>query len=133
MRARGMEAMFRRTSFTAFMMKIAKHTVPTVEYTLRGENGQVLDSTDGRGALVYLHGVGGVIPGLESALEGKAAGDRIAVSIPPQQAFGQHDPKLVLAVARNSFSGVDQIRVGMQFRAQTTAGPILNSGVRRPG
>ena len=103
-------------------MQIAKDTVAKIAYTLTDPNGQVIDSSTGRGPLAYLHGASNIIPGLESALEGKGAGDSLAVTVPPEQGYGQRDPNLVQPVPRASFQGVADIKKGMQFQAQTPDG-----------
>ena len=67
-------------------MKIAKHSVVTMHYTLKNQEGQILDSSEGRQPLVYLHGVGGLIPGLESELNEKMQGDKVKAIIAPADA-----------------------------------------------
>ena len=103
-------------------MKIAKNTVVSFDYTLKNDNGDVLDSSEGGQPLAYLHGAGNIIPGLEEALEGRAAGDEFQVSIEAADAYGEIDDELTQVVPRNLFQGVDQIEVGMQFQAQTAEG-----------
>lgn len=104
-------------------MQVGKDKVVSIDYTLTNNNGQVLDSSQGRQPLAYLHGNQNIIPGLESALEGKQTGDSLKVSIPPEQAYGNHDPQMVQAVPRGAFKGVDNIQPGMQFQAQSPQGP----------
>ena len=106
-------------------MAITKDKVVSIDYTLTGENGQVLDSSKGKEPLAYLHGANNIIPGLESALEGKAAGDQLNVSIPPERAYGTRDERMVQAVPRTAFQGVADIQPGMQFQAQTQQGARL--------
>ena len=106
-------------------MAIEKDKVVSIDYTLTGENGQVLDSSQGREPLAYLHGAGNIIPGLEQALEGKGEGDELNVSVPPDQAYGQRDERMVQPVPRTAFQGVADIQPGMQFQASTNAGPRL--------
>lgn len=103
-------------------MQIAKHSVVTIDYTLTSPDGQVLDTSRGRQPLTYLHGVGGIIPGLEAALAGKSAGESVNVTIPPEQGYGQKDPRMVQAVPRSAFQGVSDIQPGMQFQAQSPQG-----------
>ena len=50
------------------IMKIAKHTVVTLDYTLKNSDGNILDTSVGREPLVYMHGVGALIPGLSPEL-----------------------------------------------------------------
>jgi FKBP-type peptidyl-prolyl cis-trans isomerase SlyD len=103
-------------------MHIAKDKVVTIDYTLTGAGGEVLDSSQGGEPLSYLHGAGAMIPGLETALEGKSAGDAVKAVVPPDQAYGQKDPSLVQPVPRDRFSGVPDVRPGMQFTAQGKSG-----------
>ena len=106
-------------------MKIGKDKIGVFDYTLTNTEGQVLDTSAGGEPLAYLHGHGTIIPGLENALEGKGAGDEFIVTIPAADAYGERDEALVQSVPRSAFeqSGVTQLEVGMQFHAQTEAGP----------
>lgn len=103
-------------------MQIAANTVVSIDYTLTNARGEVLDSSEGREPLAYLQGHQNIIPGLEAALEGKSAGDQFEVSIPPEEAYGQRDESLRQNVSRSLFEQVDQIEVGMQFRAGSDQG-----------
>ena len=51
-------------------MQIDKHKIVSIDYTLTDDQGEVIDSSEGSDPLAYLHGVGGIIPGLERELEG---------------------------------------------------------------
>lgn len=57
-------------------MQVAKDAVVAIEYKLAGPDQKVIDSSQGHEPLVYLHGAGNIIPGLERELEGKQAGMR---------------------------------------------------------
>src|SRR5687767_7518322 len=103
-------------------MAISKDKIVSIDYTLTGDDGQVIDTSQGREPLAYLHGAGGIIPGLENALEGKNEGDQLNISVPPDQAYGDRDERMVQAVPRAAFQGVPDIQPGMQFEAKTNAG-----------
>lgn len=103
-------------------MIIEKNKVTSIDYTLKDDSGNVLDSSEGREPLSYLHGNGNLIPGLEEALEGKKEGDNISVSIPPEKGYGIRNKELIQTVDRAMFQGVDQIQAGMQFQANTEQG-----------
>jgi len=111
-------------------MQIAKNTVATIDYTLTDPQGQVIDSSKGREPLAYLHGASNIIPGLESALEGKSAGDTVIVSVPPEQGYGMRDPNLVQPVPRTNFQGAPDIKPGMQFQAHTAEGARIVTVVK---
>ena len=98
-------------------MKIEKESVVSIDYVLTDERGEVLDSSKGHGQpLLYIHGAGNIIPGLENHLEGKSAGEKFKVSIPPEDGYGIRDERHVATVGRDQFKGVDDLEVGMQFR-----------------
>ena len=106
-------------------MKIAHEKVVSIHYTLTNSEGTVLDSSSGGEPLAYLHGFGNIIPGLENALEGKGAGDKLSVTVEPEQGYGARDERLVQAVPRSAFKGVEDIAPGMQFQAQGPQGARL--------
>ena len=58
------------------VMKITKDTVVSMRYKLTDNDGNTLDSSEGRDPLVYLQGHQNIIPGLESQMEGKVVGDK---------------------------------------------------------
>ena len=62
-------------------MQIAEHSVVSIHYKLTNDAGEVLDSSEGSAPLVYLHGAGNIISGLEKALLGKQQGDRLDVGV----------------------------------------------------
>ena len=103
-------------------MLIADQHVIAIEYTLTNEAGEVLDSSEGSEPLVYLHGAGNIIAGLENALVGKAVGDELEVSIEPADAYGEYSAELITNIGREMFEGVEQLEVGMQFHASAPDG-----------
>lgn len=97
-------------------MQIGKHSVVLFDYTLTDDNGTVLDSSEGKEPLMYLHGAGTIIPGLEEALDGRAQGDNFKVSVAPVDAYGERNDDLQAEVSRSHFEAVDDLELGMQFR-----------------
>lgn len=106
-------------------MQIATHKVVSIHYTLTSDEGDILDSSEGQEPLTYLHGLGNIIPGLESALTGRAVGDKFTVSVAPAEGYGERDDAMVQSVPKNAFQGVDEILPGMQFQAQSPEGMQL--------
>jgi FKBP-type peptidyl-prolyl cis-trans isomerase SlyD len=105
-------------------MQIAERTVASFNYTLTNDAGEIIDSSEGRSPLAYLHGAGNIVPGLEKQMAGRKAGDRFDVVVAPEDGYGQPNPMLVQTVPREAFQGVDTIEVGMEFQAQTPQGPL---------
>jgi FKBP-type peptidyl-prolyl cis-trans isomerase SlyD len=106
-------------------MQISKNSVVSINYTLKDENGEVLDTSDGRDPLDYIHGTGQIIPGLEGELEGRATGDDFSVVIEPDQGYGSRDESLVHEVPRSEFDTPDDIEIGMQFRVGAEGGNVI--------
>lgn len=102
--------------------QIADNLVVSFNYTLKDEQGNILDQSPEGHPLPYLHGASNIVPGLENAMTGKKVGDKFSVHVPASQAYGEYNPDLVDEVPREMFQGVDTIEIGMQFQAQTDHG-----------
>ncbi len=105
-------------------MQIAANSVVTMDYTLKDDDGEVMDNSE-NGEFAYLHGAQNIIPGLETALDGKQAGDSVSVSIEPKDAYGAVDPERIQVVPRNMFEEGADIQPGMQFQAQSPEGEMM--------
>ncbi|CAI8811310.1 FKBP-type peptidyl-prolyl cis-trans isomerase [Pseudomonas soli] len=105
-------------------MLIAANKAVSIDYTLTNDAGEVIDSSAGGAPLVYLHGAGNIIPGLEKALEGKQAGEELTVAIEPEEAYGEYSAELVSTLSSKMFEGVDKLEVGMQFHASAPDGQM---------
>jgi len=106
-------------------MQIESNSVVTLHYTLKDNDGNVIDQSDD-GSFLYLHGAMNIIPGLENALAGKTAGEELSVTVSPEEGYGVKDPERVQEVPKDMFEGSDEIKVGVQFHAQ---GPDGNAVV----
>lgn len=102
-------------------MKVQKNSVVSIDYIVTDEDNRVLDTTNDQDTLQVLIGHGAIIPGLEEALIGHEAGDRVDVTVAPEKAYGLRDPALVQTVDRSMFGDME-IHVGDSFLADTDAG-----------
>lgn len=105
-------------------MQIETHKVVTLNYTLTDNDGNVIDQSSD-GSFAYLHGANNIIPGLESALSGKQAGDTLDVAVEPPDAYGERDDAKQQSVPRDMFPQDTDIEPGMQFHAQGPNGETL--------
>ncbi|MGM0517086.1 MAG: FKBP-type peptidyl-prolyl cis-trans isomerase [Pseudomonadota bacterium] len=103
-------------------MQVQNDHVVSIDYTLKNDAGEVMDSSENSGPLAYLHGHHNIIPGLEKALDDKSVGDSFTVSIEPAEAYGERNEEMIQTVPRSMFQGVDEIEPGMRFQAQTEGG-----------
>lgn len=106
-------------------MQIAKNTVVSIDYILKGDDGNVIDESQAGDPLVYLHGVGNLVPGLEKGLAGKGPGDQVKVKVAPQDGYGIYDEKLIQKVPRERFGADAELEVGMQFTTRGGHGQVF--------
>jgi FKBP-type peptidyl-prolyl cis-trans isomerase SlyD len=99
-------------------MTIQRDRVVTLEYELTVEGNRV-DASDGD-PLVYLHGHGGIIPGLESALEGMDVGEEKRVTIPPEAAYGLYEEELIQTIPTSAFD--DVLEIGSNYTGEDEDG-----------
>lgn len=102
-------------------MKIANNTVVTVDYRLKNEHDEEIDSSENGQAIVYLHGGDELIDALEAALEGRIPGDEVSVTLQPEDAYGEEDPELIRNFHIDDFNGVQMVP-GMELQGKDPDG-----------
>jgi FKBP-type peptidyl-prolyl cis-trans isomerase SlyD len=101
------------------------HRFGLIHYTLKDEDGGVIDSSAGSDPLAYIQGHGNLVTGLEKALEGKQEGSSLAVSVQPEDGYGKYDAALIQRVPKRTLQGSGEVKKGMQFQARTPDGMRL--------
>jgi FKBP-type peptidyl-prolyl cis-trans isomerase SlyD len=89
-------------------LKIGADTVVTFHYTLRGEDGEQIESSAGKDPVIYMHGHANIVPGLERETEG---------------AYGLHDPNAVQRVPTKHLATRGKIEPGQMVAVNTRQGP----------
>jgi FKBP-type peptidyl-prolyl cis-trans isomerase SlyD len=102
--------------------KIDEGKVVDLVYSLKNDEGEILDEADRESPFTYLHGGQQIVPGLEKALIGLMIGDKKKVVVSPEEGYGELNPELKLTVARTQFPESLEVEPGMQFEAQTPDG-----------
>ena len=110
---------------------IGKNSVVSLHYKLTDDDGKVLDSSEGSRPLMYLHGAGNIIPGLEKALVGKGEGDSLKVRVEPAEAYGEVNPDGIKTIERAAFEGVESVEAGMTFEAKSPDGQTQRIVVKK--
>lgn len=105
-------------------MEIADRRVATVHFTMIDEQGNQVTTTHGHDPLVHLQGTGGIVPALEEALEGKKAGDKFEITVPPERGFGPRFEALEQTIPRSTYNGSGEPVVGTKLTATTARGPL---------
>ncbi|PJF36604.1 MAG: peptidylprolyl isomerase [Candidatus Thermofonsia Clade 1 bacterium] len=92
---------------------IQDNVVVALAYTLKLENGEIVDQADAEEPLEYLHGASNIIPGLERALTGMRVGETKQIAVEPAEGYGDYDPEDIEVVPRNQFPNDVPLAVGM--------------------
>lgn len=108
-------------------MAILKDQLVSIHYTLRNDNGDIIDTSEGKPALDFVFGKGTVIKGLEKALADKNEGDSFNVSIPPEDAYGFQLMENIKTIPRSQFQDPDSIKIGTHFQLQSGAVAVVTS------
>jgi FKBP-type peptidyl-prolyl cis-trans isomerase SlyD len=107
-------------------MPIINDSVVSFHYTVATAEGEHVDKSEEGQPLVYLHGHGQIVPGLEAAMAGRDVGEHIDATITPDQAYGEHEQELDMQVPLEVFpdSIRPEIQPGFRFKAEhpTVAG-----------
>jgi FKBP-type peptidyl-prolyl cis-trans isomerase SlyD len=106
------------------MKTIQPNARVVLEYTLKDEKGTVLDSSDAEDGepIVYVHGYGMLVPGLEVALMGLEVGSVKDVTVSPDEGFGDRDDELVLEIDRSDFPDPKKVAIGDEVVAESPDG-----------
>ena len=111
-------------------MLIADKKIASFHYTLSNDQGEQIESSRERQPMSYLHGARNIIPGLEKALTGKAAGEQFQVTIPPEEAYGERRTDQVQRVPAKHFRDARQLKPGRLVSIQTRRGPVQATVVK---
>ena len=85
-----------------------------LRYELFDREGELLESSEEEGGepMEYTHGADEIAPALERALAGKQAGDKVRVTLSPEDAFGAVDPGLIVSIPRSEIPADMPLTVG---------------------
>lgn len=87
----------------------------TLHFTVKLEDGEVVDSTRDKQPATFQLGDGNLPPGFEAPLKGMATGDTGAFEVTPEHAFGQHNPQNVQRLSRDAFEEAVEPGTVMSF------------------
>lgn len=104
-------------------MKTTTDRVVAMHYTLKGDDGAILDSSIGGQPLAYLHGHNNIVAGLEKALEGAEAGFKSTVTVTAAEGYGEINPGAIFEEPHASFPSDMKLEPGIQVQADGQHGP----------
>ncbi|MDR5860859.1 FKBP-type peptidyl-prolyl cis-trans isomerase [Halomonas eurihalina] len=104
----------------------------TLHFTLKLEDGTVVDSTRDKQPATFQVGDGNLPPGFEHPIKGLAAGENGSYEVSPEHAFGQHNPQNVQMIARDDF-GDETPEMGMVMSFADVGGGELPGVIKQVG
>ena len=105
--------------------KITDGVVVSMTYVLTVE-GEEVGRAGADEPLEYLHGAENIVPGLEQALEGKSAGEKLSVTVSPELGYGPRQGGGAQSVPRDAFPPGVQLEEGMAFTVENEDGEELD-------
>lgn len=102
-------------------MKIVNDCVVRLHFTLKDDLGRVIQSSWQTQPIEFIVGKGNVLVGIEESLLGKQKGDEYLLTVPPEKAYGEHDPRKVQQLPKDFFAE-QEVRIGDQFNVRTETG-----------
>ncbi|MCO6464386.1 MAG: peptidylprolyl isomerase [Saprospiraceae bacterium] len=87
-------------------MQIKKNHVVTLHYKLTEDdaNGEFIEETYNSDPLIFIYGIGMMVPAFEQHLEGKNAGDRFSFTLQPEDAYGDYDDNALMEIPIENFA-----------------------------
>ncbi|GAA5316703.1 MAG: peptidylprolyl isomerase [Candidatus Pelagadaptatus aseana] len=104
-------------------MNIEKDKVVSFHYTLNEPGGEIFENSKDSTPVLYLHGHGSMLPGLEEAVAGKSAGDLVEVTLAPEKAYGQRKEGAIQRVPKKHLLTKGKLAPGMIVEVNTEHGP----------
>jgi FKBP-type peptidyl-prolyl cis-trans isomerase SlyD len=97
--------------------------VVTFHYSLREEGSdELIESSNGQPPMIYMHGRGNIVPGLEEQLAGKRSGDKFSATVPPEGAYGLRDENAVQRVPIKHLQTKGKLVAGQMVAVNTREG-----------
>ena len=106
-------------------MQVGPGTIVTMDYTLRLDSGDVVDSSEGRDPLVFHFGRGQVIPGLERELAGLQSGDQKEIQVGPEDGYGTREAGAIHEIPLDRFPQNITPEVGMRMTVKGPQGEVM--------
>lgn len=91
---------------------IAKDSVVSFHYSLTDTDGKTLETSRDGDPTVYLHGASNILPAMEKAFEGKAAGAIFNITLTPEDAYGERKADALQRVPAKYLAHEGKLRAG---------------------
>jgi peptidylprolyl isomerase len=96
-----------------------------IHYIGKLTDGTEFGSSAGQPPLEFVIGSGQVLSGLEKQIDGMELGSSQTLTVPAEEAYGEHDPSKVQVVPRSAVTAGVDVQPGQQLQATTREGGTL--------
>lgn len=103
-------------------MAIAPNKVVTMNFTLKDDEGNILDTTESGEPFSYLSGNDMVLPKLEEAVSGMIMGTKKNIKLTASDGYGDYNEQVVQVVGRENFPQDFELEIGMSYMASAPDG-----------
>lgn len=107
--------------------KVENGLVVGIQYTLKLDDGELVDESVAGEPLLYLHGANNIIPGLEQALTGLAVGDKKSVTVKPDDGYGEYEDEAVETLPRAAFPDDVELEEGLVLAVRDETGEVYEA------
>lgn len=121
-------------------MNVGKNKVVTVTYSLQVDNGEtglvLFEEVTEKYPFVFLFGAGGVLPGLEEAMNEKSVGEIFSVFLDFENGYGDYDENKKAIIPKSNFKeegnkNKNLLRVGQVIPMQDDKGNQMRGEVTK--
>lgn len=103
-------------------MAIEQNKVVTLNFTLKDDEGNILDSTETGGLFSYISGKNMILPKLEEAVNNMIIGTRKQLKFEAKDGYGDYNEDAVQVVGKENFPEDFILEAGMEYMASNPDG-----------
>lgn len=98
-------------------MPLKPNQVVTMNFTLKDDEGNVMDTTSGQEPFSFISGQNQILPKLEEEVGAMLIGSKKDVVLSPEEGYGVYEKEAVRNVKRSEFPQDAELKEGMGFMA----------------
>lgn len=106
-------------------MALQDNQVVTINFTLKDEDGNVIESTTKEQPFSFISGNQQILPKLENQVSSMLIGSKKTIVLEPEEAYGVYKDTSIQTVKRNDFPEGTKLEIGLGFVADTPEGQQL--------
>ena len=87
----------------------------SISYTLKDNNGRIIEEVPEKHPFIYLHGFDNIIQGLEEALLNRHVDEKFTVKVPYEKGYGTYNKDLVVEVPKDELADIGELWLGLEL------------------